>query len=395
MKVAIVHDFLVQMGGAEKVVEVLHEMFPDAPIYTSAYAPDLMPTQFRNWNIQTSFLQKLPFKRISHRLALLLYPLAFESFELSEYDLVISSSSAFAKGVVTQPNTLHICYTHTPMRYAWMTRSYLKRENMSYAMRMLLAPVLHRLRTWDAVAAARVDHYVANSSVVAARIRKFYRRESQIVFPPVDIGRFRISPEVGNYYLIAARFIPYKRLDLAIEACNRLQRPLKVVGDGRQSAKLRALGGSTVTFLGRVNDEELAEVMSHARAYIMPGEEDFGISPVEANACGRPVIAYGAGGALDSQIHGVTGVLFKEQTVESLCDAIRHAECINFDPQRIRAHAMRFDTGVFIQEMQRVIETALETYEDRMLSSNWTELVIDPEAKPVLPGRAGGTPGRS
>lgn len=394
MKVAIVHDFLVQMGGAEKVVEALHEMFPNAPVFTSAYDPSRMPAQFQHWDIRTTFLQKLPCKRISHRLALLLYPIAFESLELSEYDLVISSSSAFAKGVITQPGTVHLSYTHTPMRYAWMTRSYLKRENMSYGMRMLLAPALHRLRTWDAVASSRVDHYLANSSVVSERIRKFYRRDSQIVFPPVDTSRFRIAPEVGNYYLIAARFVPYKRLDLAIEACSRLQRPLKVVGDGRQSAKLRALSGPHVEFLGRVSDAELTEVIAHAKAYIMPGEEDFGISAVEANACGRPVIAYGAGGALDSQVHGVTGVLFHEQTVESLCDAIRHSECLDFDPKRIRAHAMRFDTGVFIKEIRRVITAIMEGDEERYLPADWSDMVVSEKKKSSAPETAAVKPGR-
>lgn len=355
MRVAIVHDFLMQMGGGEKVVEVLHDMFPDAPIYTSAYDADTMPAYYRTWDIRTSFMQKMPVKRITHRLALLLYPLAFESFELSEYDLVISSSSAFAKGAITQPNTVHICYTHTPMRYAWSPRSYMKNENASRMLRLLLAPGLHYLRLWDAVASSRVDHYVANSSTVAGRIKKFYGRNSAVIFPPVDTERFQISDEVGDYYIIASRFVPYKRLDLAVDAFTRLGIPLKVVGDGRQRKALEARAGKNVEFLGRVDDVALSELMARAKGYVMPGEEDFGIAPVEANACGRPVIAYAAGGALDTQVDGVTGVLFHEQTVESLCAAVRRADEMEFDPLVIRAHAVKFDTEVFRQSMCRLI----------------------------------------
>lgn len=355
MRVAIVHDFLIQMGGAERVVEALHAMYPEAPVYTSAYAPDSMPANFRSWDIRTSFIQKLPYKRLSHRLALFLYPMAFESFDLRGYDVVISSSSAFAKGVVTEPSTIHICYTHTPMRFAWNSHEYLERERMPLPLRPFLMPVLHRLRTWDAVASARVDRFVANSNVVRSRIEKFYRRECSVVYPPVDTSRFGIAQSVGNYYLLAARFSPYKRLDLAIEACNRLKRPLKVVGCGRGESALRAIAGPTIEFVGRVGDQELVGLMSRARAYLMPGNEDFGISPVEANACGRPVLAYAAGGALDSQVDGLTGVLFKEQTVESLCAAILSSESIDFSPAAIRDHAMRFDVKVFEAQMRRVV----------------------------------------
>lgn len=359
MKVAIVHDFLMQMGGAEKVVEVLHEMFPEAPIYTSAFDPTVMPAYYRSWDIRTSFIQRLPFKRRTHRMILPLYPIAFEQFDLSAYDLVISSSSAFAKGIITPPHTVHVCYTHAPMRFAWSTQSYVENENMPWFLRPLLVPVTHYLRTWDAVASTRVDHYIANSSVVARRIKKFYRRDADIIFPPVNTERFAIAPDVGDYYILVSRAVPYKRLDLAVDAFTRLKKPLKIVGSGRQMKALQAQAGNTVEFMGRVGDADLTKLLARARAYIMPGEEDFGIAPVEANASGRPVIAFAAGGALDTQIDGVTGVLFKEQTIDHLCEAVCRLESISFDPHQIREHARQFDTEVFKTEIRARIDAAM------------------------------------
>ena len=356
MRVAIVHDFLAQMGGAEKVVEVFHEMFPEAPVYTSVYDADAMPDAYRAWDIRTSFLQRMPYKRFTHRAAFLLYPLAFESFDLNEYDLVLSSSSAFAKGVITQPHTAHICYTHAPMRYGWTPRAYMRNERASRLTRLLLAPGLHYLRLWDYAATARVDRFVANSSAVAKRISKFYRQDSDVVFPPVDTARFTIADSVGDYYLIAARFVPYKRLDLAVEAFTMLDRPLKVVGDGRQRRALQAIAGKNIEFLGTVDNAAMPDLMAHARAYILPGEEDFGIAPVEANSCGRPVIAFAAGGAMDSQIDGKTGVLFSDQSVGGLCKAVLRMDSISFDPIAIRRHSQRFNTESFRQGIWSVIE---------------------------------------
>lgn len=359
LKTAIVHDFLMQMGGAEKVVEVFHDMYPDAPIYTSAYDADAMPALYRKWDIRTSFIQKLWMKERTHRLAIMLYPMAFESFELSSYDLVLSSSSAFAKGVITQPHTTHVCYKHTPMRYAWATGDYMKNEKVAGALRSLLVPGMHYLRMWDALSASRVDRYVANSSIVAQRIRKFYGRDCDLVYPPVDISRFDISPEVEDYYVVVSRFVPYKRLDLAVDAFTRLGKRLKVIGSGRQMAELKARAGKTIEFLGRVDDETTARTMARAKGFVMPGEEDFGIAPVEANACGRPVIAFAAGGALDTQKDGETGVLFHEQTVNSLCDAVRRAETITWDSQAIRAHARCFEIPVFRRNMEKVIADSI------------------------------------
>ncbi len=360
MKVAIVHDFLMQMGGAEKVVEVLHAMFPDAPVYTSAYDAEVMPDYYRTWDIRTSFLQRLPKKRKTHRLALPFYPLAFESFNLSGYDLVISSSSCFAKGILTPPHTTHVCYTHAPMRFAWSTESYLENENLPRILRPPLGLITHYLRTWDAVASTRVDQYVANSSVVSRRIQKFYRASSEIVYPPVETTRFQISPQIEDYYIMVSRAVPYKRLDLAVDAFTRLKLPLKIVGSGRQMEALKAQAGPNVQFLGRVGDDDLPALMARAKAYIMPGEEDFGIAPVEANACGRPVIAYAAGGALDTQHDGVTGVLFSNQSVDGLVEAVCRFEELNLDPRVIQAHAHRFDTSVFRERMKAVINKSLE-----------------------------------
>ena len=349
----------MQMGGAEKVVEVFHDLFPDAPVYTSAYDPDAMPDAYRSWDIRTSFLQKLPAKRLTHRGALLLYPTAFESFDLSSYDLVLSSSSAFSKGVITQPHTTHICYTHSPMRYAWATSSYVEKERISSPLRSMLLPGLHYLRTWDAIAAMRVDRYIANSSAVARRIRKFYRREAEVVHPPVDTDRFQIAPrdEVGDYGIVASRLVPYKRVDLAVRAFTKLGRPLKVIGTGRQLDSLKGVAGPTIEFLGYVPDSELPGLVARAKMYLMPGEEDFGIAPVEANAAGVPVVAFAAGGALDVQVEGKSGLLFRRQSVDELCDAVERAYAFDWDPAVIRENAMRFDTPSFRTKIEHVIAT--------------------------------------
>ncbi len=355
MKVAIIHDFLVQLGGAEKVVEVLHGMYPDAPIYTSIYDVHGMPAEYRKWDIRTTFLQRLPRKKLTHRLALLLYPMAFESLDLSGFDVVISSSSSFAKGVITQPFTAHICYCHAPMRFAWTTRKYLENERVSRIARAVLTPGTHYLRQWDAVASLRVDKFIANSSTVARRISKYYRADAEIVHPPVDTSRFSISPVVEDYYVMVSRAAPYKRLDLAIDAFTRLGIPLKIAGSGRQMQSLKSRAGSNVEFLGRVSDADLPGLLARARGYVMPGEEDFGIAPVEANACGRPVVAYGAGGALDSQCDGQTGILFSHQTVDSLCEAVLKCQELEVDPSAIRDHALTFDTEVFRSKIQKIV----------------------------------------
>ena len=353
-RVALVHDFLVQYGGAEKVLEALHGMFPDAPVYTSVYDRSAMPGAYTAWDIRTSSLQRWPARRRLHRAMLPFYPAAFESFDLSSYDLVISSSSAFAKGVITLPHTHHICYTHAPMRYAWMTDTYLKGEREG-RMRGVLGPLFHYLRIWDQVSAQRVDTFVANSTAVKRRIEKFYRRDAVVVPPPVDTSRFVPSGARGDYYIAVSRFVPYKRMDMAVDAMTRLGKPLKVIGSGRQQADLKRRAGPTVEFCGWVPNDQLPALISGARAFLMPGEEDFGIAPVEANACGRPVIAYAAGGALDTQVDGVTGILFTPQMVDALCEAVTRFETMEFNHDAIAAHARRFDTEQFKQRMREIV----------------------------------------
>ncbi|MBM3493200.1 MAG: glycosyltransferase family 4 protein [Armatimonadetes bacterium] len=343
------------MGGAEKVVEALHDLYPEAPVYTSVYDPAAMPREYRSWDIRTSSLQRWPARRRLHRLMLPFYPAAFESFDLSAYDVVVSSSSAFAKGVITLPHTRHICYMHAPMRYVWMTDTYLKGERAG-RVRGVLGPVFHYLRMWDQVSASRVDTYVANSTAVQQRIAKFYRRDAIVVPPPVDTGRFVLSEARGDHYIAVSRFVPYKRMDMAVEAMTRLGRPLKVVGTGRQEAELKKRAGPTVEFLGWVDNDRLPALVANARAFLMPGEEDFGSAPVEANAAGRPVIAYAAGGALDTQTDGATGVLYAPQTVEALCAAVDRFERMDFDHAAIAANAQGFDTAQFKLRMRTVIE---------------------------------------
>jgi len=362
MKVAIVHDFLMQMGGAEKVVEAFHEMFPSAPIYTSAYDASAMPAHYRSWDIHTTFLQRLPLKRRTHRAALLLYPTAFESFDLSSYDLVLSSSAWFAKGVITQPHTTHVCYTHTPMRFAWMPTSYMQEERLTMLARSALGPGLHYLRTWDVQASLRVDRYSAYSNTVADRIRTFSRRQSEVIHPPVDTKKFKVSETVEDYYIMVTRLAPYKRLELAVEACTKLNLPLKIVGSGRYGQALQKIAGPSIEFLGKVSDEDLVGLMARAKAYIMPGIEDFGIAPVEANACGRPVVAFAGGGALDSQIEGKTAIFFREPNVDSLIEALKKMEVTEFDPSIIRHHAEKFDTENFKYKMQDYINRAYNNY---------------------------------
>ncbi|MBI2841767.1 MAG: glycosyltransferase [Armatimonadetes bacterium] len=356
MKVAIVHDYLNQMGGAEKVVEVFHDMFPSSPIFTSVYIPEAVSERFREADIRTSFVQNLPLVRKLARHYLASYPYAFELFDFSGYDVVLSSSSAFAKGIITGPDTCHICYCHTPMRFAWDYHAYIERERFSAPVRFVLPYVVHRVRRWDEITANRVDHYIANSHEVERRIRKYYRRNARVISPPAETHRFRVTEQDDGYFVIISRLLAYKRLDIAIEAANMLHVPLKIVGTGRDEKRLKSLAGPTVEFVGRLVDGELVDCLQRSRALIFPGREDFGIVPVEAMACGKPVIAYGRGGALDTVIDGVTGVLFDDQTPDSLAEAIRLFRPDDFDPYTIRRHAEAFDVSVFHRKMMDFIE---------------------------------------
>lgn len=358
MKVALTHDYLNQYGGAERVLEQFHSYYPDAPIYTSMYDPKVMPSAYRSWDIRTSFMQRLPLITTQHQAYLMAYPIAFESFDLGGYDVVISNSSAFCKGVVTGPNTLHISYCLTPMRWVWRYRDYVERERLGGLARMVLPPLIHYLRVWDAGASSRVDKYIAISTAVAARIRKYYRRDSVIIPPPVDTEQFALSRTSGDYYLTVARLAPYRRIDLIVEAFRELGLPVKIVGIGRDRARLEARATSNIEFLGRVDDETLADLYANCRGYLFPGEEDFGIAPVEAQAVGKPVVAYAAGGSLDTVIDGETGILFPRQTPKDLADAVRRLETMSFDPERIRRNAERFSVSVFRERFTSYVEQA-------------------------------------
>ncbi len=362
MKLAIVHDFLTQMGGAEQVVKIFREIFPDAPVYTSIYNPKVMCPSFKTADIRTSFMQKLPFAKNHSRRYLPLYPYAFESFDLSEYDVVLSSSSSFAKGVITGPHTCHICYCYTPMRFVWNYHTYIEQEPFSRLTRSVLPYVIHQLRRWDEITTNRVDHFIANSSEIDKRIRKYYRRPSTIIHSPVDMSRFSVGERDGGYYLIVSRMLPYKRIDIAIQACNKLRVPLKVVGNGRDMERLKGMAGPTVEMLGRVSDEERLKLLRECKALLFPGTEDFGLVPVEAMACGKPVIAYAGGGALDTVRVGVSGVFFNEQTPESLADAIMDFDSTRFDPQAIREHAELFDVNVFKEQILSFVRQKCSEY---------------------------------
>lgn len=353
MRVALVHDWLVTMGGAERVLEEIAAMFPDAPIYTGVLdRPQLSPF-LQQRTIIPSFVEGFPF---AHRwynryLPFLMY--GMEQFDLSRYDLVISSSAAVAKGVVTRAETHHVSYVHSPMRYAWdLYHEYRLREARGVS-RRLMGPVFHYARLWDRLSADRVDTLVANSTTVQRRIQKHYRRDADVIFPPVDVDRFQPIPQDGAYYLVLSRLVSYKRFDLAVEAANQLKVPLVVAGDGPERQSLEKTAGATVTFAGRVDDATAAKMMAEAKALIFPGEEDFGIVPVESQAAGRPVIAFGRGGALDTVIPDETGVLFGEQTVDALVDAIQKSEKLSWDRARIRANAERFRPEVFRERFRQ------------------------------------------
>lgn len=354
-RVAITHEWLTIPGGSEQVVEAVLELFPHAEIFTSVYDPAPWPAALRERPVHTSFLNRLPGARTRYPKLLPLMNLAFESFDLSGFDLVISSNHACAKNVVTAPGTLHICYCHTPMRYAWDAR-FLAGEDLGPAGRLVARALLPRLRRQDFLAAQRPDAFVANSRHVADRIAHHYRRTATVIHPPVDVERFLGIPRrPSDYYLALGRVVPYKRVDLAVAACARLGRPLKVAGDGRALDAARALAGPGTEFLGRVADADLPALLAGARALLFPGEEDFGIVPVEAMAAGVPVIAYGVGGARDSVIDGETGLLFHEQTVESLSAAIERFEQLDFDEDELREHARRFGPERFHAELAELV----------------------------------------
>jgi glycosyltransferase involved in cell wall biosynthesis len=307
-------------------------------------------------------MDKLPGVKRHHQLFFPLYPLAFESFDLESYEIVLSNKSGFCHGVITPPETVHVCYCLTPTRYVWRYHDYARREAIGPLARAALQPVLYALRVWDRLAADRVDCFVAISSEIQRRIQKYYRRDSTLVYPPVDTERFAPASSYDDYYLSVGRLVPYKRVDLAVQACTQLGLPLKVAGKGRDQARLEAMAGPTVEFLGYVPDDELGELMARCRAFLFPGAEDFGIAPIQAMAAGRPVIAYAYGGALDTVIDGVSGTLFQEQSVHALIQALQKFEAQRYDPARIRSHAEQYDASVFRQKIGEIVARACEEH---------------------------------
>jgi glycosyltransferase involved in cell wall biosynthesis len=358
MRVALVHDYLNQYGGAERVLEALHTLFPDAPVYTSIYDAEVMPEHYRSWDIRTSFMQGLPGWRTHFRRYFLLYPSAFESFDLGDYDLIISSSSAYAKGVIPRPGAVHVCYCHTPMRFAWRTRDYMAREQIVGVQGAILPFLLTYVRLWDAVSNARVDAFVANSREVAGRISRYYGRSAIVIPPPVDLPPYASVP-AEEFYLAGGRLIPYKRIELIVEAFSHLRLPLKIFGDGRDRLRLERMAGPNIEFLGWVDEPTRRDLFARCRGFIFPGEEDFGITPLEAMAAGRPVIAYSAGGALETVIDGVTGRFFYQQTAGALAAAVAAAHVDDYDPLAIRQYAEGFGLDLFHARMRAVIDEAV------------------------------------
>ena len=350
------------------MLEVIHAMYPEAPVYTSILRPEALPSAYRDWDIRPSFLNRVPGANRRHQWLLPFYPYAVEHMDLSGYDLVLSVSSAFAHGVTTRRSAVHICYCLTPARFLWDYDTYVAREDLGRAARWLLPWLISRLRIWDRQAAQRVHSFVAISAVVQARIRRCYERDADIIYPPTDVQRCRLSHDRGEYFLIISRLVPYKRIDIAVQAFNQLGLPLVIIGDGRDRPALEALARPNVRFLGRLTDQDAGRYLTECRAFVFPGEEDFGIAPLEAQAAGRPVIAYAAGGALETITDGVNGAFFNEQTPASLAAAVQRFGRTRFDPLAIRQSALRFDRTVFERRLAEFIRAKFEESTVRRLS---------------------------
>ena len=363
LRVAIIHYWLIGMRGGEKVIEVLCNMFPEADIFTHVYDPKAVSPIIRSHKVKTSFIGSLPWSTRAYKNYLPLMPLALEQIDLRGYDLVISSESGPAKGIIPPAGALHICYCHSPMRYVWnMYHDYHERTNILN--RVLMPPLTHYIRTWDAASSSRVDNYISNSRTVARRLWSYYRRRSIVINPPVYTDAFApVLPEMlGDYHLMVGELVRYKRPDLAVDAFNRSKAKLIVIGGGEMLHELRKRAGPTVNMLGPQSFASLQYHYSRAKALIFPGEEDFGLVPIEAMASGRPVVAYGKGGATETVIDGVTGTFFEEQTVEALLDAVERCAQLPFDPAEAVSHAAKFGVSRFVQELDLFISSALKIY---------------------------------
>ena len=361
-RVALVHDYLFEQGGAENVVAVLTDLFPEAPIYTSILDKERVAPIFARRDVRTSFMQRLVRRKNRAKALLPLYPLAFRSFDLTEYDLVLSSSSGFAKGVSVPDSVPHVCYCHTPAHFIWDLQGYAKSHaRRGIPLELLASPLMPALQAWDCHTSQRVSAFLANSTHTAGRIATLYGRSAHVLHPPVDLATWAPQASVDDYYLVVSRLLPYKRVDVAVRAFTQLKLPLRVVGDGPDRERLQSLSGPTVTFEGHVSAAVLRERFARCRAFILPGSEDLGLTALEAQASGRPVIAYHAGGALETIAEGVTGVFFREQTPDALAAVIQHFEWEAFEPAVVRAHAAHFDVSVFREHLLTFLERLLDT----------------------------------
>jgi len=365
LKIAVIHDWLTTYAGAERVLEQILLLYPEADLYSLiSFLPEDKKRFILNKRVRTSFMQKLPFVKKKYRSYLPLMPLAIEQFDLSEYNVIISSSHAVAKGVLTNSNQLHICYCHTPIRYAWdLYYQYLRESGLEKGLKGKIAKlILHYIRIWDSTTANRVDYFIANSKYIAKRIKKIYGKDSTVIYPPVDVENFQACTEKGDFYLTASRMVPYKKMDLIVEAFSEMpDKKLIVIGDGPDFDKIKSKASNNIKMLGYQSSEVLKDYMQRAKAFIFAAEEDFGITPVEAQACGTPVVAYGNGGVLETVIENKTGVFFKEQTKESLAEAVERFERIQskFDCNKIRKNAERFSKDRFKREFKVFVEKLL------------------------------------
>lgn len=353
LRIALAHDYLIQDGGGERVLQALQEIFPDAPTFTLFYDPKRSHPGFRNKDIRTSIIARWPFTKGREEWALPLMPMAIEHLDLSGYDVVISSSSAFAKGVIVQPGALHICYLHTPTRFLWEDRlSYIDELPQPRLIKRFLPPILHQLRTWDRIAAERPDIILTNSATSQRRIQRYYRRDAHVLHPPVDLSGIPVSTTHEDYWITGGRLVGYKRFDLTVRAFAKLNIPLKIFGVGPELSRLKRLAGPKTEFLGRISDAEKITRIGHAIGFIHPQIEDFGITAVEAMAAGKPVIAYGIGGAAETVIPGITGLHLETQSWEDIGDAVIRFDAERYDSQAIRAHAERFSQERFAEQFR-------------------------------------------
>ncbi|MDO8529286.1 MAG: glycosyltransferase [bacterium] len=361
MRIALVHDYLVQYGGAERVLECFSELFPYAPIYTLVYDKKAMHGIFKEKDIRTSYLQKIPFASKQHRLFPPLMPSAIEQFDFSKYNIVLSDSSSYAKGIITGPDTLHICYMHTPMRYAWDDcQKYTADFGFPRFIKKFVPFVMNYIRLWDRISSDRVDKFIANSNFVRKRIKKYYEKEASVINPPVSVNDFYISEKQKDYFLMVGRLIAYKRHDIAIRAFNKLGLKLKIIGRGPEMKRLQKMAKSNIEFLGRVEDNELAKCYSECQAFIFPQEEDFGIVAIEAFASGRPIIAYRGGDISENMEEEKTGIFFEKQTSEDIIQAVKKFKNLTFNKNYIRSKSLKFDKEVFKGKIREYIERELE-----------------------------------